>query len=98
MKEISEEENNGYVVINFVRERVESSLVHRVDRVLSFLSSRQNSNWDSPTPSHAGQCAPPPLLVPKGSTLAYMRGGWEGGTNYNRHCSTLGICVLSGLV
>jgi hypothetical protein len=47
----------------FVRERVESSLVHRVDRVLSFLSSRQNSNWDSPTPSHAGQwqCAPPPF-------------------------------------
>ncbi len=26
---------------------------HRIDRVLSFLSSRQN--WDSPIPSHAGK-------------------------------------------
>jgi hypothetical protein len=30
---------------------------HRVDRVLSFLSSRPN--WDSPTPSDAGECVPP---------------------------------------
>jgi hypothetical protein len=32
---------------------------HRVDRVLSFFSSRPN--WDSPTPtlSHAGKCVPP---------------------------------------
>ncbi len=34
-------------------------LDHRVDRVLSFFSSRRN--WDSPTPSPAGECAPPPL-------------------------------------
>jgi hypothetical protein len=35
---------------------------HRVDRVLSFLSSRPN--WGSPTPSHIGDCVPLPLLVP----------------------------------
>ncbi len=29
---------------------------HRVVRVLSFFSSRRN--WDSPTPSPAGACAP----------------------------------------
>ncbi len=32
-------------------------LHHRVDRVLSFFSSRPN--WDSPTPSHAGEGGPP---------------------------------------
>ncbi len=31
---------------------------HRVDTVLSFLSRRPN--WDSPTPSHAGECVTPP--------------------------------------
>ncbi len=30
--------------------------IHRVDRVLGFFSSRPN--WDSPTPSPAGECAP----------------------------------------
>ncbi len=30
----------------------------RVDRVLSFLSSRPN--WDSPTPTHAGERVPTP--------------------------------------
>jgi hypothetical protein len=30
--------------------------LRRVDKVLSFLSSRPN--WDSPTPSHAGECVP----------------------------------------
>jgi hypothetical protein len=43
--------------------------------VLSSFSSRQN--WDSPNPSPAGECAPPP---PPGSggrdTLAGER-GWE---------------------
>jgi hypothetical protein len=33
---------------------------HRVDRVLSFFSNRPN--WDYPTPSHAGKCAPPSLV------------------------------------
>jgi hypothetical protein len=30
---------------------------HRIDRVLSFFSSRWN--WDSPTPSPAGECVCP---------------------------------------
>ncbi len=33
---------------------------HRVDRVLSFFSSRRN--WDSSNPSPAGECAPHPLV------------------------------------
>jgi hypothetical protein len=32
---------------------------HRVDRVLSFFSTR-------PPPSHAGECVSPPLLHPRG--------------------------------
>ncbi len=35
----------------------------RVDRVLGFFSS---PNWDSPSPSPAGECVPPPL-VPGGT-------------------------------
>ncbi len=31
---------------------------HKVGRVLSFFSSRRN--WDSPNPSPAGECVPPP--------------------------------------
>ncbi len=33
---------------------------HWVGRVLSFFSSCRN--WDSPNPSPAGECAPPPLV------------------------------------
>ncbi len=44
---------------------------HRVDRVRSFFSSRRN--WDSPTPSPTGECAPPFRLVP-GGTFACWRG------------------------
>jgi hypothetical protein len=37
------------------------------------FSSRRN--WDSPNPSTAGECAPPPPLVPGGrATLAGERG------------------------
>jgi hypothetical protein len=46
--------------------------IHRVD-VLCFFSSRPNC--DSPTPSHAGECAPPPLLFRGRDTLACGRGG-----------------------
>jgi hypothetical protein len=35
-------------------------VLHRVGRVLSFFSRRRN--WDSPNPSPAGECAPPPLV------------------------------------
>jgi hypothetical protein len=48
-----------------------------VDRVLSFLSSRPN--WDSPPPSHAGECVVylSPPLVPGEGTLACGRGGTD---------------------
>jgi hypothetical protein len=67
---------------------------HRVDRVLSFFSSHWN--WDSPTPSHAGECAPPPFGS-RGVThsLAEEREGedYQFGRG-DRHCGTLRINVL----
>ncbi len=70
------------------------SVEHRVDRVLSFISSRWN--WDSP--SHAGERVPPP---PRGSggggILACGRGGGESQFRRGvRHCGTLGIYVFCG--
>ncbi len=44
---------------------------HRVGRVLSFFFSRRN--WDSPNPSSAGECAPPPGYGGRG-TLTGERG------------------------
>ncbi len=43
-------------------------------RVLSLFSSRRN--WDSPNPSPAGKCAPPPFGSGGSGTLAGER-GWE---------------------
>jgi hypothetical protein len=48
---------------------------HRVDRVLSFLSSRPN--WDPPTPSHAGESVSPPV-VPGGRTHSIAGEGMHG--------------------
>jgi hypothetical protein len=58
----TEEENNGYVVFNEISTTTRNRVVVvreglRVERVLSFSSRRPN--WDSPTPSHAGECVPP---------------------------------------
>jgi hypothetical protein len=51
---------------------------HRVDRVLSFFSSRPN--WDSPTPSHAGECVYSFLLFGSGRRgMAHSLAGEEGG-------------------
>jgi hypothetical protein len=49
---------------------------HRVGRVLSFFSSRRN--WDSPNPSPARECVPPPPLWfwEEGHTRWRER-GWE---------------------
>ncbi len=68
---------------------------HRIDRVLSFSSSRPN--WYFPTPSHAGGCVPPPPpLWFRGSILA--RGGEGVGESRvgrgDRHFGTLGVYVL----
>jgi hypothetical protein len=68
----------------------------REDRVLSLLSSRPN--WDSPNPSHAGECVvctpPPPSGWGGGGgvSLACGRGGEEAQFQRgDRHCGTLGI-------
>ncbi len=63
---------------------------HRIDRVLGFFSSRPN--WDSPTPSPAGECVPPPLVPAEGHTCLRERGSQFG--QGDRHCGTLGIIVL----
>ncbi len=66
-------------------------LNHGVDRVLSFLSSRRN--WDYPTPSHLGEC-----LVPRVSTFALAKGGEVSHLQRgDRHCITLGTYVLCEL-
>jgi hypothetical protein len=61
--------------------------------VLSYFSSRRN--WDSPTPSPAGECAPLPL-VPGGGAHSLAREGL-GESQFRRgdlHCGTLYMCVL----
>jgi hypothetical protein len=63
---------------------------HRVGRVLNFFSSRRN--WDSPNPSPAGECAPPP----RGGAHSLAREGL-GESQFRRgdiHCGTLYIYVL----
>ena len=56
---------------------------HRVGRVPSFLSSRRN--WDSPTPSPAGECVLP-SFGSGGIHTHCGRGG--GGPNSDRHYGT----------
>ncbi len=71
-------------------------LNHRVGRVLSFFSSRRD--WDSPNPSSAGECAPPPP-VPGGGAHSLAREGM-GESQFRLgdiHCGTLYISVLCGL-
>jgi len=46
--------------------------LHRVDRVLSLISSRRN--WVSPTPSHASECVPP--LWFRGGEHSLGETGW----------------------
>jgi hypothetical protein len=63
--------------------------IHRVGRVLSFFSSRQN--WDSPNPSPAGECAPPPPQVLGGRVHSMAREGL-GESQFRRgviHCGTV---------
>jgi hypothetical protein len=63
---------------------------HRVDRVLSFFSSRRN--WDSPNPSPAGECAsPPPVLGGGAHSLA--REGLGSPNSDEGTCGTLHIYV-----
>ncbi len=77
---------------------------HRVDRVLSFFSSRRN--WDYTTPSPAGDRSPP-LVGGGGYTHACGWGvtGWGGGVPiprgptlwYSRYiCTLLGESIKTG--
>jgi hypothetical protein len=73
------------------------TLPHRVGRVLSFFSSRQN--WDSPNPLPAGESAPPPL-IPRGGAHSLARKG-VGESQFRRgdiHCGTLYMYVLCALL
>ncbi len=72
---------------NFVAHKTPSQ------RVLSFFSSRQN--WDSPNPSPAGECGPPPFNSGGRGTLAGERG--VGEFQFQRgdiQCGTLYMYVL----
>jgi hypothetical protein len=51
---------------------------HKVGRVLSFFSRRRN--WDSPNPSPAGVCAPPPPLWFRGRGTPAGERGWDSVT------------------
>ncbi len=71
-----------------------SHLHHRVGRVLSFLSSRWN--WDSPTSSPAGECAPPFGFWGRGAHLLAREG--VGESQFRRgdiHRGTLWYFVVS---
>jgi hypothetical protein len=67
---------------------------HRVDRVISFFSSRQI--WDSPHPSPAGECAPHPLVRGGGHTRLRER-GWGSRNSYER-TYTVVLCVYKYFV
>jgi hypothetical protein len=67
----------------------------RVDRVISFLSSRPN--WNFPTPSPASEFIPPPFSSGGKHTCLRERRVGSQLQRGERHCGTLGIFVLSGL-
>ncbi len=58
------------------------TVLHRVGRVLSFFSSGRN--WDSPNPSPAGECDPPPGSGGRG-TLVGERGVGRVPISTRRH-------------
>ncbi len=68
-------------------------VLHGVNRVLCFFSSRPN--FDPPLPHLQPRVPPPPFGSGGRDTLACGRG--VGGSQlgqWDRHCGTLGICVL----
>ncbi len=54
---------------------------------LSFFSSRPN--WDTPTPSPAGGCLPPPLRFEGGGGTHLLAGEGVGGTNSDEETDTV---------
>ncbi len=57
----------------------------RVGRVLSFFSSRRN--WDSPNPSPAGECAPPPPWFWGEGHTRWRQRGWESPNSHEGTCT-----------
>jgi hypothetical protein len=74
------------------------SFLHRVGRGLSFFSSRRN--WDYPIPSPAGNCAPPPPLVPGGRahSLAAKKAEESQFRRRDIYCGTLYIYAFCASV
>jgi hypothetical protein len=66
------------------------------DRVLSFFSSRRN--WDSPTPSPAGDCAPSPLIPGGGEGHTRLRERGWGSPNSNKGTYTVVLHLYLSLV
>jgi hypothetical protein len=64
----------GGSVVTSTRLHWQVHRLHRVGRVLSF-SPVVGIDWDSPNPSPAGECAPPPLVPGGRGTLAGERWG-----------------------
>jgi hypothetical protein len=69
------------------------STIHRVGRVISFFFSRRN--WDSPTPTAAGECSPLPL-VGGGHTRLRER-GW-GSPISDEGTYTVVLCIYKYFV
>ncbi len=55
--------------------------------MLSFFSSRRN--WDSPIPSPAGECAPPPPLVLSLGHTHLRERGWGSPNSYEGTCTAV---------
>ncbi len=88
-----------YFMVMFIVLYSSITVIHRVGRVLSFFSSRWY--WDSPNPSPAGECAPPPL-VPGGVAHSLAREG-VGESQFRRgdthvHCGTLYMYVHCAVI
>jgi hypothetical protein len=67
-------------------------VLHRLDRVLIFFSSRPN--WESPTSSHADECVPPLWFRRGAHSLAGEGVGVSQFGRGDRHCGTLRVYVL----
>ena len=90
-----------YITKRFLSRKInKDTSAHRVGRLLSIFSSRRN--WDSPNPSPAGECVPPPFGSGGRGTLAGERGGAYGRvpipTRGHTLWHSLYVCTLCKLV
>ncbi len=85
----------SYTFGNFVQTiSIRIGLYHREGRVLIFFSSRRNR--DSPNPSPAGECAPPPPVLWEGLTRLRER-GW-GSPNSDEGTYTVVLFIYTHFV